>query len=46
MHPLAFATMNSSNDTFTFKEMLKKENFGSFVKAITKEDQSREPRDH
>ena len=46
MHPLAFTTKNSSNDTFTLKEMLKQEDVSSFVEAMTKEVQTHESRDH
>ena len=40
MHSLTFATKNSSNDTFILKEMLKQEDVGSFVEAMTKEVQA------
>ena len=46
MHPLAFATKNSINDTFTLEEMLKHYKVGSFVEAMTTEVQARESRDH
>ena len=46
MHPLAFATNNSSNDTFTLKKVLKQDHVGSCVEAMTKEVQAHKSRSH
>ena len=44
-HPLAF-TETSDNETYTFKEMLQQEDKNEFIKAMLKEVQDHENRNH
>ena len=45
LHPLAFATKNSSNDTYTFKDMLKQDDVHNFMEAMTVEINAHQLRD-
>jgi len=46
LHPMALATKNSSNDTFTVKEMLKQGDHLEFIQAMIEEVDAHESRNH
>ena len=46
IHPLALATKNADNDTFTLKEMMKQDDKTDFIKAMMTELMEHESRNH
>ena len=46
LHPMALATKNSTNDTFTVKEILKHVDVLDFMQAMMKEVDDHESRNH
>ena len=46
LHPLTFTTKNSSNDTYTLKDMLKQDDVHNFMETMTVEIDAHQSRDH
>lgn len=46
LHPMALASKNADNDTFTFRNMLKQKDRAEFIKAMLVEIQAHESRNH
>ena len=46
LYPMAFATENSDNDTYTVKQMLQQDDVGDFIVAMQKEIHDHESRNH
>ena len=46
LHPMAFLAEADNNDTYTFRQMLKQPDAAEFVKAMIKEADDHETRDH
>ena len=46
LHPIALATKNATNDTFTVKQMFQQEDSLDFVEAMMKEVSVHESRNH
>ena len=46
IHHMALAAGKSNNEVYTFREMLKQDDAANFVKAMSKEIQDHESRDH